>query len=169
MQAKFSKLAIWGALWIPFFFVAFFGMYWSFAAVSSTAGGIPSPSIVGRLLSFTLLPLGVLAPLGTTILGSMALSRIRRSNGSVIGLPLALADTLFFPLLAMDVLLVLGWVLLTRNIFPQRSSGDLGPWLDLLSRMIVYGLPILIALGLDVAIAFWSWRAARKPLAAPGF
>jgi hypothetical protein len=166
-DARFSKLAICGALWISFFFLAFIGMYTARGFATTSTGEAPQPSVLQTMMAFTLLPLGALAPFGSTILGSIALVKIRRSKGRLVGLPLALADTLFFPLLALDVLLVFCWMLLMRNVFPETSSGDFGPWLDLLSRMIVYVLPVIFGIGLDIAIAFVSWRAVRKPVDLP--
>ena len=53
------------------------------------------------LMNFTLLPAGVLAPFATTILGAIAVAKIKRSNGKLYGLRLAAADVIFFPLIAL--------------------------------------------------------------------
>jgi hypothetical protein len=59
------------------------------------------------VLMITLFLSGVTAPFGTTILGYVALSQIRRSAGRIHGLGLALFDALFFPLLVVDSLVFL--------------------------------------------------------------
>jgi hypothetical protein len=46
--------------------------------------------------------IGVTAPFGTTILGWAAVGEIRRSNGRIHGMWLAVADGLLFPLLLLD-------------------------------------------------------------------
>ena len=51
--------------------------------------------------------LGLSAPFGTTILGIVAISRIRRSAGRIYGMGLALFDALLFPLIVLDGLIVL--------------------------------------------------------------
>ena len=50
-----------------------------------------------------------IAPLGATLLGWIAASQIRRSDGKQHGLWLAVFDGLLFPLLALDGLI--GWLL----------------------------------------------------------
>ena len=82
---RFSQVAILGAAWAPLFFAA--------ANVGGTKLCESNPM-------FTLLPLGLLAPFGTTTLGVIALGQIRRSSGRLYGLGLALFDALVFPLLA---------------------------------------------------------------------
>jgi hypothetical protein len=47
----------------------------------------------------------LLAPIGTTILGAMALSDVRRAGGFLRGGILAFFDTLFFPVIAINALL----------------------------------------------------------------
>ncbi|MBL9133444.1 MAG: hypothetical protein JNG86_19690 [Verrucomicrobiaceae bacterium] len=61
------------------------------------------------ILMVVLLFIGAGAPIGTTMLGAISMSRIKKSGGKLYGLPLAFADTVFFPMLllhgAMAVLL----------------------------------------------------------------
>ena len=54
------------------------------------------------ILILTILLPGITAPFGTTILGVVALSDIRHSQGRITGLPLAVFDALFYPLLLLD-------------------------------------------------------------------
>jgi len=65
------------------------------------------------LVTIIILVPGLAAPFGTTILGWLAVSDIRRVNGRLSGLPLAVFDGLLFPLLVLDVFLATGLV----NVF----------------------------------------------------
>jgi predicted Ser/Thr protein kinase len=105
-EPSLSRLALWGALWAPLFPVIL---------VMSQQINEPSvpphevhyvgsflfgPSWWQILLKLTLLPLGILTPFGTTILGAIAIAKIKRSNGKLYGLRLAAADALLFPLIS---------------------------------------------------------------------
>lgn len=161
---RFSRSAIIGALWIPFFLVAFFGMYMVQAQVVTQDGTLPPRTLFQNLMTFTVLPLGLLAPFGTTILGSVSLGRIRRSKGRIIGLPLALADALFFPLLILDAVLFVLWYVLSNKFFPDSFTGPNQGWLEIIRTLVVFVLPIVGLLALDAIIAFYAWRGAKKPV-----
>jgi len=60
------------------------------------------------LALFPLLAVAFTAPFGATILGLIAISQIRQSLGKLYGMPLAIFDTLVFPLLLLDALIVGG-------------------------------------------------------------
>ena len=100
--SRFSRAAIWGATWVPLFFtlaLVFFGK-------KVVSGEDHGPAWWQTLLTFTLLPLGVAAPFGTTILGWISVTQIRRSAGKLYGLGLAVFDGLLFPLLMLDALVI---------------------------------------------------------------
>ena len=79
---------------------------------SVSTGEPPEVTIWQWIARFTILPLGLLAPFGCTALGCLGISRIRASQGRLIGMPLAVAVALFYPLLVLDgVLLSLGYAL----------------------------------------------------------
>ena len=103
--SRFSRPAIVGACWMPLVFLAvlFFAPHQAVAA-----GEYHGPEWWQKLLMFTLLPMGFLAPFGTTILGWVAVTQIRRSAGKLHGLWLAVFDGLLFPLLALDGVFI--WV-----------------------------------------------------------
>jgi hypothetical protein len=61
------------------------------------------PPLVFTIFMGALLAIGSGAPIGTTIFGSRAIGDIKRSEGKLIGLPLAFADAVFFPLLGVFV------------------------------------------------------------------
>jgi hypothetical protein len=157
---RFSRLALVGAGWAPWLFLA--------ALVVIPVGlsrGEPgsAPNRQGWwlvALIITLVPLGLTAPFGTTILGCMALSRIRRSGGRLCGLGLALFDAIFFPLLALDSLIA--WV-----IYTMVNSIEL--WLSLKGIVPppdgwIWPLLLLVLLALDAVLAWWAWRVVNKPL-----
>ncbi len=74
--ARFSRAALVGAFWAPLFFIVF--VLWFWAERSVPAGQSHGPAWWQHLLTFTLLSLVLAAPFGTTILGSVALTQIRR-------------------------------------------------------------------------------------------
>jgi len=59
-----------------------------------------------KVIAIAMLLVGIAAPFGTTILGVVAISDIRHSQGRLIGLPLAVFDALFYPLLLLDGVLI---------------------------------------------------------------
>ncbi|MCE5277624.1 MAG: biopolymer transporter ExbD [Planctomycetaceae bacterium] len=94
------------------------------------------------------------APIGATICGAVAISRIRRSGGAMCGLPLAVADVLIFPLLLLDAIIfysaALGFGL--RHGTMQEQS--IWAW-----------SACLVCIVADFLIARWAWRAANRPVA----
>ena len=104
--SRLSRTAIAGAAWAPFFFLAAILAFSTMTVVTVPAGmPPPGPAWWQILLMFTLLPLGIAAPFGTTILGWIAVSQINRSAGRLYGRGLAVADGLLFPLLVLDSLI----------------------------------------------------------------
>jgi hypothetical protein len=95
------------ALRAPFFFIAALLMFMVETVVIVEPGqSPPGPTWWQWLLRLTVLPLGLTAPFGTTLLGVIALSRIRHAGGRLYGLGLALCDVLLFPLLALNALII---------------------------------------------------------------
>ena len=72
-----------------------------------------------QLALFPLLAVAFTAPFGATILGIIAISQIRQSVGRLYGMPLAIFDTLVFPLLLLDALIVGG----TTAVLTHGSAG----------------------------------------------
>ena len=105
---RISRLAIIGALLIPF---GFFLVLLFFPFYRSTTP--TSPSNWQLLLRFTLLPLSVAAPIASTALGFISISQIRKSNGTIYGLPFAVFVSLFYPIIILDlILIIIGWTFL---------------------------------------------------------
>ena len=88
-------------------------------------------------------------PVGTTVLGLVGISRIRRSRGQVIGLPLAVFDALLFPLLFLDFVFVVG---LLRLMDPPENALPKVAW-----------ILCVMALLIDFLLAMWAWRVASRP------
>lgn len=122
---RLSRLALIGAIWAPLFFVAAAGSMVSFEV---PAGEYAGPTWWQLALAFTLLPLGVLAPFGTTILGAVGIAKINRSEGKLYGLRLAQADALLFPLLVMGALAFLAGFVILRG--PMRGLPPMSAGLD---------------------------------------
>jgi serine/threonine protein kinase len=107
-DSRFSRTAIVGACWAPLILFAYIMWFSVSVSVKSSPGEEPpGPAWWQYLMMFTLLPLGLTAPFGTTILGWVSVSRIRRSAGKLHGMWLAVLDGLLFPLLFLTGLI--GW------------------------------------------------------------
>lgn len=89
---------------------------------------------------FVLVAVSASAPFGTTVLGWLGVSQIRRSAGRLYGLGLAVFDGLLFPLLALDAMIVAGGVTLTVP-FPVQA---------------------LILLLVNLLLVRWVWKAVSS-------
>jgi len=173
---RFSRKAIVGAFWSLFFFISFYGMFVVRAVerqeaiqaypqeggtVNQEAREVALPPAQDPeaprwliALSFIMLALGGSGPIGTTVLGAMAVSNIRHSQGRIYGMPLALADALFFPLIVLDGLIYAFWYLLLSSLYfiePNRYVP------------LSLAMTILTALILNSIIVIKAWKAARTP------
>lgn len=157
VSPRFSKAAIVGAAWAPFFFFVVLSTMVTYAVVVPAGTQPPGPQWWQTLLAFTVLPLGLLAPFGTTILGIIALTQIRHSAGKLCGLGLALFDVLLFPLLLLDALIAWGWFVGLASIGPALGVGG-GP-----SLMLVFLLTVVTSIVVDFLIARAAWRAVSQP------
>ncbi|HWB60141.1 MAG TPA: hypothetical protein VG733_11660, partial [Chthoniobacteraceae bacterium] len=99
--------------------------------------------------------IGLSGPFATTILGCIAISQIRRSNGKIHGLGLAVFDALFYPLLALAGIILL----LVRLAPPSFMYG----------RIVVLPLAAAVFAWLATVIVRRVWRAASRGIdGAPG-
>ncbi|MES2568728.1 MAG: protein kinase [Verrucomicrobiota bacterium] len=153
----FSRTAIVGACWASAFFIMLLLMFTMQTVTTESTG----PAWWQYALRFSLLPLGLTAPFGTTILGWVAVSQIRRSQGKLGGLGFALFDALIFPLLILDGLIIL---IAARGMEPVlerliAESGWRHTWLSDL-RLPIYGMLIVGGCGLiDYLIIRRVWRS----------
>jgi hypothetical protein len=104
------------------------------------------------LAGLLILAMGVAPPLVTTILGLVAIGQIRASRGRLYGLPLAVADALLYPLLAIDLLLGVFWS------FALPHDGAVN-W-----RGVVV-LTVITSAIIDVWLVRLCWRGASSPAA----
>jgi aminoglycoside phosphotransferase (APT) family kinase protein len=158
IEPRFCGAAIAGACLIPLFFASVF--FWDFGHL----GGLQA--LVGVVLS----TLGFVAILGTTILGWVAVSQIRRSKGRLYGMWLALTDGLLVPVLLLDVLTVLS-LLLTNKVL---NHWLLAKWYPALKDHAFLNVPhslvwLLFAtaavLAVDYALIRRVWGAMNQPVA----
>ena len=149
-----SRVAVFGALWALLFAVNWVWSYtppgWRLtAALRETLGHFATGLVQGPLAI-----IAFAAPVGMTGLGWVAVNGIRRSQGRLGGLALALADVVLFPLLLLDFWLV--WLChrvgaALTHASPRGVAGA-----------IVLG--VILALALDGVLIAWLWRHIRQPL-----
>ncbi len=189
---RFSRLAIIAAIWAPLFFLFMLGSLVSYSSrgpdsrvsvqpttrvdgkvVSSVPDGVinapPDQSSSAErawwqwILMYTLVPLGLASPFGTTIVGAIALTQIRHSRGRLYGLWLALCDVLFYPLLAVDAIIAyLLLVTVPAWIFMPMIRSFSNTQLMLVKLFLVFSTIVLI-LVIDVLVILFASRAARTP------
>lgn len=138
---RISRLAIIGALLLPVLFLILI-----FVTLNSSTI-FTSPSNWQILLRFTILLTAVIASFASIALGFTSISQIRNSNGSIYGLPLAVFVSLFYPIIVLDVILIIiGWTLL----------GDIQGWgfLPVIWLFFVFAI--------DYLIVRTTWRAANR-------
>ncbi len=147
--AKVSRLAVLGAVLLPFGIAA---ALLFFPVSLSTSGSTAAQTAWWQwLLRFTVIPLGIAAPFATTILGMVSLAQIRASKGRLVGRGLALLDALFYPLLALDGLLLA----LMFWFIASLPEGQL-----MLSEGLTI-LSILLVVVVDVVIAAIAWAKLK--------
>ncbi|MEA3212535.1 MAG: eukaryotic-like serine/threonine-protein kinase [Chthoniobacter sp.] len=161
--SRFSRLAIWGAVWILVLPVGL--------AINTVAGlynaGLPAHDsrrwIIG-LPGIALTVLGEIGFLGTTILGWIAVAQIRRSAGKLHGLWLAVFDGLLYPLLALDALIIRADLSgRTHIVGPGLTPGTT------MAEQNIPGLVVLLLLAVIIVVDFLIirtvWRAVNRPSA----
>lgn len=158
-EPRFSRFAILGAVLALFGVLAVIPV-WYFIGLNRVWSGkaLPTdliyeqPPLVFSLLMGLLLAVGAAAPVGTTIYGAIAIRQIQRSGGKLIGLPLALADVLCFPLLLFGGLIPF---LVTRGFLafvPQSKASVLDSAMS---------LSVVVAALVCVFAARAAWRAIQ--------
>ncbi len=108
IQPRFSRFAIAGAVWalfglltiLPTLYFIGLNRVWSGTA-KPTDVIYEEPPLIVTLFMGALLAIGAGAPIGTTVFGALSIQHIKRSGGRIVGLPLAVADAFFFPLLIL--------------------------------------------------------------------
>ena len=154
---KVSRTAILGAVLLPFgILMAIVSLMPVSSATFSAADGVTTSNLSGTtwwqwLLRLTVLPLGIISPFATTILGFISISQIRASKGKSVGKPLALIDALFYPILVFDGLLI-AFLFVMIAVIPDGYLA-LTEGLTMLSYMLVISIN-----GIICGIAWHSIR-----------
>jgi hypothetical protein len=166
-RPRLSKLAVVGALWSGLFFVALLVLVMvklrPHIAPAWSGGEVEWYPFKLALLS--LCAIGLSAVVGTTICGLVSTLRIRRSHGTLTGLPLALYDLLVFPLLTLDTIIwlvlyaIMSYIVTFQNV---RALFGQGPEIFNYVVFVWPGTLILSAL-LDTLIVWIAWTVARPP------
>jgi tRNA A-37 threonylcarbamoyl transferase component Bud32 len=135
-------------------------MHHSPLRMTHTTGSYQAVRFAPAFLLLAPLMLGL--PILGTILGCIAIKDIRYSGGHIVGLPLAVADALFFPLLVLDALVLFGLQIALRGsvvyFFPHHAPG-----FGEVSIVATFLLGFLICAALDYVLVSACWRAARRP------
>jgi serine/threonine protein kinase len=164
---RFSRKAIWGAVWAPLFFLVAVAVFMPFRVTVAPDSPPPGPAWWQIVLSVTLLPLGLTAPFGTTVLGWIAISQIRHSPGRLQGLGLAVFDGLLFPLLALDALICGVLFLLARaawySLAASPPSDIFQPGFEVQASLLGAGVILTIVAVIDFYVVRRVWRAVIKP------
>lgn len=115
---RISRAALIGAIILPF------GLFLGLYLIPVSARTTPAPPTTWQIiLRYTLLPLSILAPFISTILGFIGIRDIRNSKRKKYGMPLAVFVALFYPIIFITLILfMLGWLFLGNiegwNIIP---------------------------------------------------
>ena len=150
-EPRFSRFAISGAVWalfgllaiIPTLFFIGLNRVWNGTALPTDII-YEAPPLAFTIFMGALLAIGSGAPIGTTIYGAIAIGHIKRSGGRIVGLPLAVVDVLFFPLLAVFAGIALPVSLVLHALLPLQ--------------MIAVAVPsAMLALVVCLAIGFTVW------------
>src|ERR1035437_7654862 len=176
-ELRLSRTALAGAIWAAFVFLACLGLVGArYAAPAAQHTGLPWRQMVLIVLMISLVPLGITAPFGTTLLGWIAVAQIRRSVGRLYGLRLAFLDGMLFPLVALAGLLAWFWWWFYSDAVPRAIMFDSGPpgTVHVISSFHAFILHNIGALTVLVAVATsgvggfflisWAWRKVSTPL-----
>jgi hypothetical protein len=105
-EGQLSKLALWGAVLLPWGLP----VLWHVVRLTPAGEGMQMIKFYDSpLYQFFFLPLGVVTMVVATVLGWLSAKRIVRSGGSLFGLPLAALDAVFHPLLVLNLMLFVAW------------------------------------------------------------
>ena len=167
-QPRFSRFAIVGAVWALFGLLAVIPTLF-FIALNRVWNGIALPTDMVHeqpplpflIFMMFLLAVGAGAPIGTTIFGALAIGHIKRSGGKIIGLPLAVTDVLFFPLLALAGIIAFLIGLIWMGVAPHTNAAAL-------YSAASFGALVALGVCFFVARAMWRKIAGEKTETGPG-
>jgi tRNA A-37 threonylcarbamoyl transferase component Bud32 len=152
-NAKWSKKAVAGVvmagLSLPI--LCLLGIPMGLWLLAGMRGGIGGMEII-MLAVFGLVAAGLLV--GASILGSIALSDIRRSAGVLRGRGFAVCAALCGPLLLVSGMLLFLIFFLAAHVAPNALPG---------TQLVVLPLSVLLIFVLDTYVASFAWRWAGGP------
>ena len=152
---RFSRTAIGSAAALAtsaIFLLDFFVRHEKYATLNSFYGGLTVCGLVGLICY-------------GTVDGWLAVSQIRRSAGKIRGLWLAVFDGLFFPLLALDVILsspACNTTRLLKTIDSVISENGVQPTPDDNFKLTVWIATIFVCVFSNAVIIWWVWRMVNK-------
>ncbi|MCX6907603.1 MAG: serine/threonine-protein kinase [Verrucomicrobia bacterium] len=146
---QFCKLGLIGTIWAVLGFIGF-PVPFIYNYVTRFYGDKPAALFLLLLLPFLLIALT--APFGATILGGVAVSRIKKSAGQLTGLGLAAVSLLCYPLLAFGaVVMVITSAVVTAFAPPHSAAAP---------------LPCVLVALVACCVAGWAaWRAITRSAA----
>ena len=165
--SHFSRTAIVGACWIAFGLipVILFALAKCLAAQQFRESPVQfifhvlgNPPLLALAATF-----GTTLLLGPTLLGWIAVRQIRRSEGKLYGLGLAVFDGLLLPLLALDTLLLAADLSGRHHV----TGPGLTPGVTM-AQLNIPGWPMLLVFGLLIIVDWLViravWHAVHKPV-----
>jgi serine/threonine protein kinase len=170
--ARLSRTAVVGAVWAVEALLAYLWMGQLEGERVTPWQDMSGPERLGFLLTEGGWTVGILSVLGTTILGWVAISQIRRSRGSVGGLRLAFLDALWYPLLGADAIVfaVARPLFATQTIhhYPSPQKGI--SHVSLVTNFHTTALLLTAALCvlLDLLIVRRAWKAVQRRVSDSG-
>ncbi len=154
--SRLSRVAVAGAVWAPFFLFVVAATFVVVPVQVEAGAEPPRPAWWQLVMAATLLPLGLAAPLGTTICGGVAIAQIRHARDRLYGLGLAVFDLLLYPLLVLD--LAIGCVVFA--VLHQLLSQSRAERVEL-TLALPLAMTFLICVAVDALIVWLVWRAAK--------
>jgi hypothetical protein len=163
--ATLSRKAVLGAIFAPMLLI----LVPMLLVAPAAQPRLLFPGFAGSAVAMIvpLLLLGIAGPFVTTICGIVAIGEIRRSNGRIYGLPLAIADALFYPLIVLDVLMisfvVYPAVAVMVGVVEHGLKGVAHPDFDNEGNpalMCLMGAVVCVVV--DWLLARMVWKAVRK-------
>lgn len=153
---RISRTAVVGAVWAALFFASFVAFFWTMKADVGAPKPPPWLSLL-QIVGIVVALIGLVAPIGTTACGLVAISQIRSANGRLCGMPLAVVDALFFPLLILDGVIAKG----AAAIYEANHYGYSPGGQSNLS-LVLTAVAVLVIVILDVVVVRAVWRAVRQ-------
>ena len=164
VERCFSRTAIFGAVCVPLSVVPLVWFVWLVNKMTESATPMThNTSWLNILFSIVgFMGLVLIAPLLTSVLGWVAVAQIRRSEGRLCGLKLALFDGLLFPLLLLDAMIGGLWVFGDKllAVYVRHLGGSL--FVDLWDFLIWLTLLVVMLIWVDSQIIRRVWRTVNK-------